>query len=195
MPQRHDLVEDPHAVQGLHLMRQATANFLRLLSSLDDDALQEPSEIPTWRRSHLVAYLGVQARRLAETAESLRSEEFPLHDLEVPTAEIDIHATLPRIALHNFFRHSAVHLDVELRDLPHAKWNAALFVTENPITVSSLVWWRAEELWSAAVLLRAGQNETAIPAVIRERGNSGRIASGRSDQHTSIDPVATGDVT
>lgn len=171
MPQRYDLVEDPHAAQSLRLMRQATANFLRLLSSLDADAMQEPSEIPTWRRSHLVAYLGTKARKLAETAESLRREEFPLPDLEVPTSEIDIQATLPRIALHNFFRHSAVHLDVELRDLPPWGWTTKVRGPTNPTTVRVLIQQRAEELWWAAVLLRAGQSASALPSEIRQRGN------------------------
>lgn len=153
-------------------MRQATANFLRLLSSLDADAMQEPSEIPTWRRSHLVAYLGAQARRLAETAESLRNEEFPLPDLDAPTAEIDIQATLPRIALHNFFRHSAVHLDAELRDLPPQGWTAEVPGQTNLTTISVLIQQRAEELWWAAVFLRAGQSTSALPTEVRQRGNT-----------------------
>lgn len=113
MPDRFDAPGAPHA--KLLDMRRATAGFARTLNDLCDD---EISEHPHRRR--IVAEAGLQARVFALQAKAQRKA---LSADEVGfVADIAYTATLPVPALRHLFSHSALHLNVELRDLEDAHW-------------------------------------------------------------------------
>jgi maleylpyruvate isomerase len=134
--------------------RTGTAYFARLLNDLGELDLDGPSLVPGWTRRHVVALVGYQARaltRLTEWAASgVRNPMFasPAQRME----EIEDGATLPDRALRGLFRHAAVHLDVEWRDLTAEAWDAAIELPDGAaITARDTPWIRAREIWLRAV--------------------------------------------
>ena len=107
-----------------------------------------------------IQYLG--ARETAYNARAIaRLIEWAATGVETPTYaspearnhEISFGATLSPIALRHLFDHSAVHRNVEWRDLP----------------AEETVWMRTREVWIHAVDLANGATFTDIPAPVLER--------------------------
>lgn len=167
---RYDAPEAP--ADDLGLARLGTAYFARLLNDLADADLAGPSLVPGWTRAHVVAQVGYQARgltRLTEWAASGRPQ--PMHaSREVRLAEVEEGSTLPARALRGLFRHAAVHLDVEWRDLPGPAWDAALTLPGGRgITARDTAWLRAREVWLRAIDLDCGGSFLDMPAAVIDR--------------------------
>ncbi len=147
---RYDAPEAPS--ETLLLARRGTAYFARVLNGLTDD------ELMVAERAGAVAETGYHARGLAEALARLRTGQPP----DPPRAAKDA-ASLPARALRGLFQHSAVHLDVEWRDLPGAFWDVrvpyfAVEAFQTPLL-------RAEFVWRAAVQI--GGRSRDLPAELR----------------------------
>ncbi|ALE05656.1 maleylpyruvate isomerase [Arthrobacter sp. ERGS1:01] len=172
MVARRDLTTDPGLQEALLQARRGTAFFARKLNELSDDELDGDSLLAGWTRRHLTAHVGYNARAIARLVEwAATGVETPMYSS--PSArnqEIDFGATLSPIALRNLFDHSAVHLNVEWRDLPDEKWSNQVKTAQGrTVPVSETVWMRTREVWLHAVDLNNGASFSDIPATILER--------------------------
>lgn len=149
--------------------RTGTAYFARLLNDLPDAALDAPSLVPGWSRRHIVAQVGYQARALTRLTEWAASGvPTPMYESEAARlADVEDGATLPSRALRGLFRHAAVHLDVEWRDLEAEAWDAALALPEGgTVTARDTAWMRAREVWLRAVDLGSGGSFLDMPPAL-----------------------------
>ncbi|RAX17742.1 maleylpyruvate isomerase family mycothiol-dependent enzyme [Pseudarthrobacter sp. AG30] len=172
MVARHDQATDPVLLDGLLQARRGTAFFARKLNELMDAELDADSLLPGWTRRHVVAHVGYNARAIARLVEwAATGVETPMYpSVEARNHEIDFGATLSPIALRNLFDHSAVHLNVEWRDLPAANWHHKVKTVQGrTVPAEETVWMRTREVWVHAVDLDNGATFKDIPAPVLER--------------------------
>jgi maleylpyruvate isomerase len=172
MVARHDQTADPVLLDGLLQARRGTAFFARKLNELTDADLDGASLLPGWTRRHVVAHVGYNARAIARLVEWAATgvETLMYPSVEVRNQEIDFGATLPPIALRNLFDHSAVHLNVEWRDLPADSWHHKVKTVQGrTVPAEETVWMRTREVWVHAVDLDNGASFADIPAPVLER--------------------------
>ena len=172
MVARHDQTTDPVLLEGLLQARRGTAFFARKLNELTDAELDGDSLLPGWTRRHVVAHVGYNARAVARLVEwAATGVETPMYpSVEVRNHEIDFGATLSPIALRNLFDHSAVHLNVEWRDLPADSWHHKVKTVQGrTVPAEETVWMRTREVWVHAVDLDNGATFKDIPAPVLER--------------------------
>jgi maleylpyruvate isomerase len=152
--------------------RRGTAYFARKLNELPDDALSEPSLLAGWTRAALVAHVGYNARALTRLLEWARTGvETPMYaSPDQRDAEIERGATLPARALRHLMHHSAVHLDVEWRDLPDDAWDAQVRTAQGRLVPArETAWMRTREVWIHAVDLDNGASFADLPAALLDR--------------------------
>jgi maleylpyruvate isomerase len=172
MVARHDLTNDPALLAALLPERRGTAFFARKLNELTDAELDGASLLPGWTRRHVVAHVGYNARAIARLIEwAATGVETPMYSSpEARNHEIEFGATLSPIALRNLFDHSAVHLNVEWRDLPADAWHHKVKTAQGRIVpAEETVWMRTREVWVHAVDLDNGAAFADIPAPVLER--------------------------
>lgn len=172
MVARHDQTTDPVLLDGLLQARRGTAFFARKLNELTDAELDGDSLLPGWTRRHVVAHVGYNARAVSRLVEwAATGVETPMYpSVEVRNYEIDFGATLSPIALRNLFDHSAVHLNVEWRDLPADSWHHKVKTVQGrTVPAEETVWMRTREVWVHAVDLVNGATFKDIPAPVLER--------------------------
>ncbi|WP_347110998.1 maleylpyruvate isomerase family mycothiol-dependent enzyme [Paenarthrobacter sp. S56] len=172
MAARHDHATDPVLLAGLLQARHGTAFFARKLNELSDADLGAPSLLPGWTRGHVVAHVGYNARAIARLVEwAATGVENPMYpSLEVRNHEIDFGATLSPIALRNLFDHSAIHLNVEWRDLPADNWHHKVRTVQGRVVpAEETVWMRTREVWVHAADLDNGATFADIPTPVLAR--------------------------
>ena len=172
MVARHDRTTDPELLQALLQARRGTAFFARKLNELSDAQLEGDSLLPGWTRRHITAHIGYNARAVARLVEwAATGVETPMYaSTSVRDHEIDFGATLSPIALRHLFDHSAVHLNVEWRDLPADAWHHKVRTIQGrEVPAAETVWLRTREVWMHAVDLDNGATFTDIPAPVLER--------------------------
>jgi maleylpyruvate isomerase len=172
MVARHDQATDPQLLDGLLQARRGTAFFARKLNELTDADLDGHSLLPGWTRRHVVAHVGYNARAIARLIEwAATGVETPMYSSpEARNHEIEFGATLSPIALRNLFDHSAVHLNVEWRDLPADAWHHKVKTAQGrTVPAEETVWMRTREVWLHAVDLDNGATFKDIPAPVLER--------------------------
>jgi len=172
MVARHDQTTDPVLLDGLLQARRGTAFFARKLNELSDADLDGDSLLPGWSRRHVVAHVGYNARAVARLVEwAATGVETPMYpSVEVRNHEIDFGATLSPIALRNLFDHSAVHLNVEWRDLPADNWHHKVKTVQGRVVpAEETVWMRTREVWVHAVDLNNGATFKDIPEPVLAR--------------------------
>jgi maleylpyruvate isomerase len=172
MVARHDQTTDPRLQEQLLQARRGTAFFARKLNELADAELDGGSLLPGWTRRHIVAHVGYNARALARLIEwATTGIETPMYSSpEARNHEIEFGATLSPIALRHLFDHSAVHLNVEWRDLPADAWHHKVKTAQGRIVpAEETVWMRTREVWLHAVDLDNGATFKDIPAPVLER--------------------------
>jgi maleylpyruvate isomerase len=172
MVARHDQTTDPQLLESLLQARRGTAFFARKLNELSDADLDGPSLLPGWTRRHVTAHIGYNARAIARLIEwAGTGVETPMYaSTGARNHEINFGATLSPIALRNLFDHSAVHLNVEWRDLPADAWHHKVKTAQGRIVpAEETVWMRTREVWVHAVDLDNGATFTDIPAPVLER--------------------------
>lgn len=172
MVARHDLTTDPALQAQLLQARRGTAFFARKLNELSDLDLDGASLLPGWTRRHVVAHIGYNARAIARLVEWAHAGvETPMYEsVSARNHEIEYGATLSPIALRNLYDHSAVHLNVEWRDLPEDAWRHVVRTIQGrEVPASETVWMRIREIWVHAVDLANGAGFQDIPAEVLER--------------------------
>lgn len=161
---RYDAAHAP--ARELDWARRGTAYFARMLNGLSDAALDEPTRIAGVSRRQMVAHVGYHARLLSEIVAWARSgaaSRFPL-DATLNAEDIRRQATQPVRALRNLFAHSAVHLNVEWRDLSDAQWDASVQDRAGrPIAIRNTPWRRALAVWLHAIDLGNGGRFDDLP--------------------------------
>jgi len=172
MVARHDQTADPVLLQSLLQARRGTAFFARKLNELSDAELDGGSLLPGWTRRHVVAHVGYNARAIARLIEwAATGVETPMYSSpEARNHEIEFGATLSPIALRHLFDHSAVHLNVEWRDLPADAWHHKVKTAQGRVVpAEETVWMRTREVWLHAVDLDNGASFSDVPAAVLER--------------------------
>jgi maleylpyruvate isomerase len=172
MAGRTDQTTDPALLQSLLQARRGTAFFARKLNELPDAELDGGTLLPGWTRRHIVAHVGYNARAIARLIEwAATGVETPMYSSpEARDHEIEFGATLSPIALRHLFDHSAVHLNVEWRDLPADAWHHKVKTAQGrTVPAEETVWMRIREVWIHAVDLDNGATFTDIPAPVLER--------------------------
>jgi maleylpyruvate isomerase len=172
MVARHDQTTDPVLLDGLLQARRGTAFFARKLNELADADLDGGSLLPDWTRRHVIAHVGYNARAIARLVEwAATGVETPMYPSpEARNREIDFGATLSPIALRNLFDHSAIHLNVEWRDLPADAWHHKVKTAQGrTVPAEETVWMRTREVWVHAVDLDNGASFADIPCPVLER--------------------------
>jgi maleylpyruvate isomerase len=172
MVARHDQTVDQELLDGLLQARRGTAFFARKLNELSDAELDGASLLPGWTRRHVTAHVGYNARAIARLVEwaatGVETAMYP--SPEARNHEISFGATLSPIALRNLFDHSAVHLNVEWRDLPADAWHHKVKTAQGRIVpAEETVWMRTREVWVHAVDLDNGATFADIPEPVLER--------------------------
>ncbi|GIG21193.1 hypothetical protein Cch01nite_19170 [Cellulomonas chitinilytica] len=171
MAARTDRTTDATIKSHLLLARRAQAYFARQLRTLPDDELRTASAVDGWSRGRLVAHVALHARSLTRLTEWAATGIYvPLWTTSVERDELEAYtATLPAQALRNLADHSAIHLDVEWRDLPPAAWELRLREGDGSVrTASESVPERARLLWRAALGLANGGRRSDVPDALRE---------------------------
>lgn len=166
---RYDSDAAPAA--DLLLARRGTAYFARRLNELSDAELDNPSLVPGWSRRHVIANVGYQARHLARLVEAARGDESDEHlaEPENQIEDIAFGATLPAHALRYLFKHSAVHLSVEWRDLDGAQWETSVRTLDGRLVpIKTTPYLRAREIWWRAIDLNNGGSERDLPKDLRK---------------------------
>jgi maleylpyruvate isomerase len=172
MAARTDQTTDPELLQALLQARHGTAFFARKLNELSDAELDGASLLPGWSRRHITAHVGYNARAIARLIEwAATGVETPMYaSTTVRDHEIDFGATLSPIALRHLFDHSAVHLNVEWRDLPAESWHHKVRTIQGrEVPATETVWMRTREVWVHAVDLDNGAAFRDIPVPVLER--------------------------
>ncbi|QHK19065.1 maleylpyruvate isomerase family mycothiol-dependent enzyme [Pseudarthrobacter psychrotolerans] len=172
MVARQDQTTDPELLEALLQARRGTAFFARKLNELTDDELDGPSLLPGWNRRHVTAHIGYNARAIARLLEwASTGVETPMYaSTEARDHEISFGATLSPIALRNLFDHSAVHLNVEWRDLPEQAWHHQVKTAQGrEVPAGETVWMRTREVWTHAVDLDNGASFADIPVSVLGR--------------------------
>lgn len=172
MAARRDHTTDPRLEEDLLQARRGTAFFARKLNELTDAELDGGSRLTDWTRRHVVAHVGYNARAIARLVEwASTGVESPMYaSSEARNHEIDFGATLSPIALRHLFDHSAVHLNVEWRDLPEHAWQHEVKTAQGrTVPASETVWMRTREVWIHAVDLDNGASFADIPEPVLKR--------------------------
>ncbi|MCU1564544.1 MAG: maleylpyruvate isomerase family mycothiol-dependent enzyme [Arthrobacter sp.] len=172
MAARHDQTTDPELLQALLQARRGTAFFARKLNELSDAELDGASLLPGWSRRHVTAHVGYNARAIARLVEwAATGVETPMYaSTAVRDHEIDFGATLSPIALRSLFDHSAVHLNVEWRDLPEDAWHHKVRTIQGrEVPATETIWMRTREVWMHAVDLDNGATFADIPVPVLQR--------------------------
>jgi maleylpyruvate isomerase len=172
MVARHDQATDPELLESLLQARRGTAFFARKLNELSDAELDGDSLLPGWTRRHLTAHIGYNARAVARLIEwAATGVETPMYaSPQARDHEIEFGATLSPIALRHLFDHSAVHLNVEWRDLPADAWHHTVKTAQGrTVPATETVWMRTREVWIHAIDLNNGAAFTDIPIPVLER--------------------------
>ena len=174
---RYDAASAP--ARELDWARRGTAYFARLLNGLDEWQLDDASEIDGVTRRRIVAYIGLEGRILAELVgrAALPQPEAPYGP--IPGVDALRNAvSLPTHALRNLFTHSAVHLDVEWRDLDEAQWQASVkSPAGESVVMARTPLLRAISIWHAAVRLGAGARSSDVPTELMESLTTGADGS------------------
>ncbi|MFJ3958265.1 maleylpyruvate isomerase family mycothiol-dependent enzyme [Arthrobacter sp. NPDC090010] len=172
MVARMDQATDTTLLADLLQARRGTAFFARKLNELGDEELDGASLLPGWSRRHVVAHVGYNARALSRLIEwAATGVETPMYPSpEYRDREILFGATLSPAALRNLFDHSAVHLNVEWRDLSDESWEARVRTAQGRnVAAGETVWLRTREVWVHAVDLANGAGFEDIPDSILRR--------------------------
>ncbi|SEQ79352.1 maleylpyruvate isomerase N-terminal domain-containing protein [Thalassovita taeanensis] len=165
---RYDAPDAPGA--DLLLARRGTAFFARKLNELSDSDLDKPSLCDGWSRRHVIADICFSARAQAIALKKLR-EPLTLEE-ETWTPDLALGITLPPHALRHLFDHTAIHLNVEYRDLTNDDWQRSLALgPDSALPVRELPIRRAQEIWLAAYHLAVDVRLLDLPD-FQKRTNS-----------------------
>jgi maleylpyruvate isomerase len=159
----------PTVQAELALLRGGTAYFLRQLSVTSDAALAAPSALPGWTAAEIVADVAYQARGLTACIEGFDAA-IDLSPFD-RAARVLFGATLSPVALRHLAYHTAVHLNVALRDVVEAGVHAGAIavVPGEPIELDQAMQLRTQTLWLRSLDLGGLATLRDAPDVVPRR--------------------------
>ncbi|HZK32679.1 MAG TPA: maleylpyruvate isomerase family mycothiol-dependent enzyme [Corynebacterium sp.] len=155
--------------ERLAITRRGTALYSGQLSLIDNDDFGEPSLLPGWDISTLVAHVAYNASALVNLMDwATTGVETPMYPSPAARNEqIAYGATLIPDALRNLHDHTLVRLDVAWRDAPEEAWNAEVKTAQGrTVPASETLWMRTREVWLHAVDLNQTANFSDAPAPV-----------------------------
>lgn len=155
--------------ERLSIVRRGTAHYSGQLSLVDSESFGEPTLLPDWDRSTLIAHVAYNANALVNLVEwAITGEEKPMYSSPAArNEEIAFGRTLNSEALRNLHAHTLVRLDVAWRESPKDAWQHQVKTAQGrDVPMSETLWMRAREVWIHAVDLSMTAKFTDIPAVV-----------------------------
>lgn len=168
---RYDAANAPRDM--LLQVRRRTSAFARVLNDTPDDELRLPGDAPEVSRAFQVAKIALEARQMSLFCAALRDGAVP-PPLDPKSEDLRSALTLPPRALRHLFDHTAVHLNVEWRDLGALDWDRVVeSAPGEPLAVRSLPDLRDRSLEAALkamqTVTRSALSETGDGITLRER--------------------------
>ncbi|WP_284976650.1 maleylpyruvate isomerase family mycothiol-dependent enzyme [Arthrobacter sp. efr-133-TYG-104] len=126
-------------------LHKAADVVTRLLATMDDSSVAEPSELPGWTRGHVLAHIGGICRAMARQVDyALRGETVELYDggMEARNKAIDLAAG------HSLAQHTeavSAALGAATAAFDHVKgggWNARIAYRDGTVLDGGLALWR-----------------------------------------------------
>lgn len=157
--------------ERLQLTRRGTAHYSGQVALLDNADFGEPTLLPGWSRSHLIAHVAYNAAALCNLMHWAETgEETPMYaSPDARGKEIEFGATLIPDALRNLLDHTVARLDVAWRDASDSAWEAEVKTAQGrTVPASETLWMRTREVWLHAVDLDVTAGFGDIPEVILE---------------------------
>ncbi|WP_298496193.1 hypothetical protein [uncultured Maritimibacter sp.] len=150
---RYDAANAPRDM--LLQVRRRTSAFARVLNDTPDDGLRLPGDAPEASGAFQVAKIALEARQMSLFCAALREGAVP-PTLDPKSEDLRNALTLPPRALRHLFDHTAVHLNVEWRDLGAANWDSLVECDPGgPLAVQSLPDLRDRSLEAALNAMQA----------------------------------------
>ncbi|MFI6902664.1 maleylpyruvate isomerase family mycothiol-dependent enzyme [Nonomuraea sp. NPDC050394] len=140
--------------------------FARKVDAAVEAGLDGASQLPGWRRRHVVAHVACNARALSRLVHWARTgEERAMYpSREARDAEIEETARIPAPELAALSADCDRELREDLAGLSDLQWNTKVRTAQGKIVPASDVpWMRARELWIHAVDLGAGGSFDDFP--------------------------------
>lgn len=142
-------------------------HFDALLAGLPDSSFTEPSILPGWTRSHVIAHIGLNARGLANLARwAATGVETPMYESQDRrNSDIEEWALRTPAELRELAASGRDTLDAAWDALDATTWQAQVRGTTGPpYPATGTVWKRAKEAWIHSVDLDAGADFDDLPA-------------------------------
>ncbi|WP_300908327.1 maleylpyruvate isomerase family mycothiol-dependent enzyme [Corynebacterium stationis] len=155
--------------ERLSIVRRGTAHYSGQLSLVDSDDFGEPTLLPDWDRSTVIAHVAYNANALVNLVEwATTGEEKPMYPSpDARNKEIAFGRTLNPEALRNLHDHTLVRLDVAWRDAPESAWSHQVKTAQGrDVPMSETLWMRTREVWLHAVDLNVTAKFTDIPNIV-----------------------------
>lgn len=171
MPAAAQSFHDLPLEERLSITRRGTALYSGQLSLIDNDDFGEPTLLPGWDVSTLVAHVAYNAHALVNLMDwATTGVETPMYPSpDARNEQIAYGATLIPDALRNLHEHTLVRLDVAWRDAPEEAWNAEVKTAQGrTVPASETLWMRTREVWLHAVDLNQTANFSDMPEVVLE---------------------------
>lgn len=155
--------------ERLSIVRRGTALYSGQLSLIDNADFGEPSRLPGWDISTLVAHVAYNASALVNLMDwASTGVETPMYPSpKARNEQIAFGATLIPDALRNLHDHTLVRLDVAWRDAPESAWDYQVKTAQGrDVPASETLWMRTREVWLHAVDLNQTATFSEIPKVV-----------------------------
>lgn len=148
-------------------VREGTELCSSSISGLDEKAFAEPSGLPGWSRSHLVAHLAANAEAIGNLVRwAATGEPTPMYaSAEARAAGIEDGSRRPGDELVDWFARSAAALEASMDSLTEAQWHAEVVTGQGrTVPATEIPWMRAREVMVHAVDLNTGLTFDDLPA-------------------------------
>ena len=155
--------------ERLSIVRRGTAHYSGQLSLVDSKDFLEPTLLPGWDRSTLIAHVAYNANALVNLVEwASTGMETPMYKSpEARNEEIAFGRTLNPEALRNLHDHTLVRLDVAWREAPEYAWTQTVRTAQGrDVPMSETLWMRTREVWLHAVDLDVTAKFNDIPHIV-----------------------------
>ncbi len=173
-------------------MNELSLQFLAELDQISDDEFDQPSALPEWSRSKLIAHVHCNAQALQRLIVWARTEvETPMYaSSEARSNEIDACAGRPAPQLRKLVTDSADALRDNYASLTPGQRNHLVRTAQGrQIRVSEVCWMRCRELGVHLIDLRTGRSFNDLPPrfvrALVDEIVSKRFADGEGDSLAS----------
>ncbi|MCV7225133.1 maleylpyruvate isomerase N-terminal domain-containing protein [Mycolicibacterium komossense] len=163
------LFNDLEITDRLSIVADGQTWLTGYLDALGDDGFDGPSLLPDWKRRHVIAHIGYNARGLGRLVDwATTGIETPMYpSAQARATEIDEGAQASPCVLREFVAASAAELTAKWRVLPWEAWQATVRVVSGAeVPASATLWMRAKEVWIHTVDLGTGATFAEFPRAV-----------------------------